>query len=75
MDRIVRPDVGVGVGYALRAFGHMRVNQAGLRVSARIVFAPTDRDTVMAACAGTCPEMTTGGNRNTSFMGVFGGVF
>jgi hypothetical protein len=74
MDRIVRPDLGVGVGYLIRAFGHMRVNQAGLRVSARIFFAPTDRESVMAACAGTCPTMTNA-NTNTGFMGVFGGVF
>lgn len=74
MNRIVRPDLAVGVGYQIRVFGHMRVNQAGLRLSARVFFAPTDRDTITAACAGTCPTMTTA-NSNSGLVAVFGGVF
>jgi hypothetical protein len=75
MDRVVRPDLGAGVGYQIRAFyGRRQARQAGFRVSARILFAPPDRESVIAACAGSCPTPPVAG-ASSGFMGVFGGVF
>jgi hypothetical protein len=74
MDRMTRPDLGLGVGYLIRVFhGDERSKQAGFRISARVVFSPTDRDTVLAACRGTCTM--TESNTNTGLMAVFGGMF
>jgi hypothetical protein len=72
MDRLVRPDLGLGVGYLIRAF-YGRTKQAGFRVSARVFFAPTDRETVLAACRGMCTLGAS--NTNSGLMGVLGGSF
>jgi hypothetical protein len=70
MDRIVRPDLGVGVGYQIRGRWHGGRSQAAFRISARIYFAPTDREVATAVCRGTCP--TSSGVDNSGLMAVFG---
>lgn len=70
--RIARPDLGAGVGYGLRSFVGKRFRNSGLRVTARVFFAPTDRRDEEIACRGSCPM--TAGNSNTGLMAMFGGV-
>jgi hypothetical protein len=58
-----RPDLGAGVGWQLRWFHHIT-----LRSTARVVFAPSDRD--LAVCRGECPaRMST---TNAGLMAVIG---
>lgn len=74
MGKLVRPDLGVGVGYAIRGFfGRRFQHQAALRISARIYFAPTDRRDEEIACRGSCPM--TDGNTNSGLMAVFTGAY
>jgi len=68
--RLSQPDLGLGVGYGIRSFFGHRFRGAGLRVSARVVFAPTDRRDEEIACRGTCP---TGDRSSGGLMAVFGG--
>lgn len=57
--RLTRPDLGVGVGMQMRAWGFHGVT---VRLGSRIVFAPTDRDAALVACRGTgCPIGTSTG--------------
>lgn len=70
--RLARPDLGAGVGYGIRSFVGKQLRNAGLRVSARVYFAPTDRRDEAIACRGSCP--TSAGNNNSGLMAVFSGV-
>lgn len=67
-NRLVRPDLGVGVGYQLRHFG--KHDKLAFRLSARVMFAPADRTAATALCRGTCtmPASTS----NAGLGAVFG---
>jgi len=67
MKRVSRPDLGVGVGYIIR---RTERHQLGLRLSARIFFAPTDHEVATAVCRGTCT--TTADPSSSGLMVVFG---
>jgi hypothetical protein len=69
MSRLWRPDLGVGVGYQVRGFWKHNKRHVAFRVSARLYFAPTDRD-VTAVCRGTC-EMSRGTD-NSGIMALVG---
>jgi hypothetical protein len=64
---LVRPDLGVGVGWQIRTLKH---HQLGFRSEARVFFAPTDRDAATAVCRGTCtmPASTS----SAGLMAIFG---
>jgi hypothetical protein len=66
-----RGDIGVGVAWQGRFFA--RKQQFGLRMSARVMYAPAGRDHVAALCTGSCelPGATT----NTGLTGVMGIVW
>lgn len=66
-----RPDVGAGIGYGIRTFFGRSYRDRGMRISARIYFAPTDQRDERIACRGDCPM--TKGNTNSGLMAVFGG--
>jgi hypothetical protein len=54
-----RPDVDLGVAMQVRAWGY---HQIGMRIEARVVFAPNDRTMAAAACRGTCAMITDAPN-------------
>lgn len=73
--RFSRPDLGIGVGYQLRAFrerANRPARQVAFRVSARAVFARSDSRDEQIACRGTC-EMSPA--TDSGLMMVLGGQF
>ncbi len=67
MKRIWRPELGVGIGYQLRGYWKQNKRHVAFRVSARLYFAPVERDVAMEACRGC----ETRGGTNNSGMAVF----
>lgn len=65
--RITRPDVGVGFGTQVRM---LEFHNLTTRIDVRLVFTPTDRDSALISCRGTCTPMTT----NDSSVGFMGGI-
>ena len=65
--RMTRPDLGVGVGMQMRAWGFHGLT---MRLGSRLLFAPTDRESSLVACRGTgCPVGTS-----TSIAGFMTGI-
>lgn len=70
-NHVGRPELGLGVGYQIRAFfkGGDLLNGFAFRISARVVFSPASNREETVACRGTCPM---GSGDSTGLMAVFG---
>jgi hypothetical protein len=65
---LVRPDIGAGIAWQLRVRAFHR--QLAFRSSARVAFAPADRESVSAVCRGTCTMPAR--SSNSGVVVVFG---
>jgi hypothetical protein len=69
-EKVLRPDLGVGLGYQLRL---LRWKKVTLRVSARAYFAPHDHSAApAAACRGTTCTMPSASSSSSGLMALFG---
>jgi hypothetical protein len=57
--KLTRPDVDLGVAIQMRAWGF---HQIGMRMEARVVFAPNDRTMAVATCRGSCAMISDAPN-------------
>jgi hypothetical protein len=65
--RLTRPDVGVGVGTQVRVWKPFHTT---IRLDARIVFTPGDRNGLWVSCRGSCPPSS----QSTSSTGLMAGL-
>jgi hypothetical protein len=71
-EHVLRPDLGVGVGYQIRLLKPWKL---ALRVSARAYFAPNDHSAApMAVCRGTCSTEVPRSS-SSGLMALFGFVW
>lgn len=65
--QLTRPDLGAGIGMQMRAW---QFHGLTIRIGARVVFTPTDRDAALVSCRGSgCPMGTS-----TSVAGLVAGL-
>jgi hypothetical protein len=69
-DPVLRPELGVGVGYQVRKLSGRHL---GFRLSARLWFSPTSKAMATAVCRGSCP--TAGYDASSGLAVVFGVQF
>jgi hypothetical protein len=72
-DKVLRPDLGLGVSYQLRLLKPFKL---ALRVSARAYFAPNDHSAApMAVCRGATCSTEVPRSSSSGLMAVFGVVW
>ncbi len=64
--RLTRPEVALGAGFQVRLYKRPRL---AVRIDARVVFTPNDRESALVSCRGRC-DMEAGAS--TGFMTAFG---
>jgi hypothetical protein len=64
--RLTRPDFGAGAGLDVRAFKRPHLT---VRFDFRVMFTPSDTDSALVACRGTCPA-----TMGMSTAGLLGGM-
>lgn len=60
--RLLRPEVGVGVGWQVRFLDNLRY---ATRMTIRIAFGPDDPQRAMTACKGACPSRAATGSNSS----------
>jgi hypothetical protein len=69
-ERVLRPDLGVGVGYQVRKLAGWKL---AMRVSARAYFAPHDHSAVPVSCRSSTPcSMAAAPSSSSGLMALFG---
>lgn len=65
--RLLRPDVGVGLGTQIRVFAF---HDLTMRLDARVLFTPADRDGMWVSCRGACPSSSQDGSASGFMTGI-----